>query len=702
MVEARALEANRRVLDAEQAGTRSTAPGGDLPLVRGRFFGRETVVRDVISLAHAHRVVTVIGSAGTGKTQTALQAAVRLRESGNLDVRYAGLSGIGDPALVPGAIASAVGLKSATGKPFVLVVDDCEQVAAAVAESLSAILAGTPGVRVLAANREPLGIAGEQIYRLPPLTLPQAAAFFTDRGASSNRGFDASGGREAIVRICGRLDGIPGAIELAAARADTLPLETIACSLDERFSCIGVAGATRRRTMHTMLEWSYDLLNDPERVLFRRLGVFAGAFGVEAVERVCGDGFDTRELHAALSVLAHMALVTSEPKPDRYRLLHPARDYAAELLAESGERDRLAAACARHFCDRARAVQRRYESGPATQTISVIGADLGNYRAVLHWSLVDGNDVAAGSALAAALDPYWHRGEAGVEGSFWIERALALVDANAQPAIASRLWNACALLANDEARYEAARRALSLAEKAGDAACEAWALIFVAADLHRTGRDDEALQAYSRSLETMRALGIRRGIAAALAGEAAILLGRANREAARERLTEAFHETNALEDDAGAVRGDLAELEFAEGDPKRALALAKEASDADHARRCVYRLALGQLEFARTDARKALQRALHDRDDLAIAIVLQHFALIEALIGETRTSARLRGYVDGRYGELGYRRGLTEEWSYQRLIETLQSRLSVSEIVSLAAQGAAWNERRAILEATHA
>ena len=127
----------------------------------------------------------------------------------------------------------------------------------------------------------------------------------------------------------------------------------------------------------------------------------------------------------------------------------------------------------------------------------------------------------------------------------------------------------------------------------------------------------------------------------------------------------------------------------------------EDARDSDRVQPRAYRPAPGQLEFARSDARKALQTALHARDDLTIAVVLQHFALIEALAGETRTAARLRGYVDGRYEELGYRRGTTEEGGYQRLIETLQRRLSVAEIVALAAQGAAWSELRAILETTH-
>ena len=545
-------------------------------------------MRDVVALAHAHRLVTVIGTGGIGKTQTALQAAQRLRDSGDPDVRYAGLSAIGDPALVPAAIASAAGMKKPDGplcdaltaffdgKRLLLVVDDFDRVAAAVAEVVSAVLAGASEVRVIAASREPLDISGEQIYPLPPLTLPQASVLFAERAAFSNRPFHVAGKTATIAGICSRLDGVPGAIELAAARADTLPLETIARSLEERFSRIDATGASRRRTMRTMVEWSYDLLNDRERTLFRRLGVFAGTFDAAAVERVCGDGIDPRDLRAALSVLSHMALVTAGPEASRYRLMQPARDYAAERLTESGERERLVAACANYFCERAAFAQRSYESGPATQPISAIGADLDNYRAVLHWALADRNDAAAGSALAATLGPYWHRAGAGVEGSAWIERALALVDETAQPAVAALLWNAFAAVCYGDARYEAARRALSLAEKARDATCEAWALTFVAAGLRQAGHDEDALQGYSRSLETMRERGIRRGIAAALAGEAAIYRDRGNREAARVRLTEALSELRALEDDAAAVQADLAELEFAGGDPKRALALTKE------------------------------------------------------------------------------------------------------------------------------
>ncbi len=671
-------------------------------------------MREVVSLAHAHRLVTIAGAAGAGKTQTALQSAVFLREADAWDVRYAGLAAIGDSALVPAAIASAAGLNDVphapfgdaliafvNGKKLLLVVDDCEGIASGVAAFLSAILAGTTEVRVIAACREPLGIPGEQVYRLPPLSHGQACALFTERSASFDRAFDPTGKTAAIAGICRRLDGIAGAIELAAARADTLTLETIEQSLEEPFSRAATS-APRPETMRVALEWSYALLNDLERTLFRRLGVFAGSFDLEAVERICAGGIDALALRGALSVLAHMGLVYGEPSTERYRLLQPAREFAAQRLSESGERELRAAAWARYFCDRAIAARRRYEVGRTKESTATFVADLDNYRAVLHWTLLESNDVAAGAALASALAPYWTQIRAGAEGAVWIDRALALVDESAKPALAARLWNARGWLAGADARHEIGRRALSLAETAGDAESAAWALTFVAGGLQRAGHSGEALQTYSRALEVMRARANARGIATVLAGEAAVYREREDHDEARARLAEALRELQALGDDCGPVAAELAELEFACGNPKRALELTKETPDGDRVRRCAYRLALGQLEFARADARKALQSALHARDDLTIAVVLQHFALVEALAGEMRTAARLRGYVDARYGDLRYRRGLTEEWSYQHLIEALQSRLSVSEIVALAAQGAAWSERRAILEATRA
>lgn len=635
------------------------------------------------ALTGTHRLVTLTGAAGIGKTQTAVHLAQRA--AGGTGAHYVSLREVGDPA-----VASVIFASDLDATVMVLIVDDAEP---AVAPALKALLDQHSNLRIVVTSRAPLGMLEERVVALMPLDVCEATILFSQRAAQSDAAFDAVAAAPQIAEVCRQLDGVPAAIELAAARAGTLALDTIARTLP-------ASGPAAYAT----IAWSYGLLNDSERMIFRRLGIFAGSFDAQTAERICDDVAGSYEVRAALSVLAHMSLVVeqSDGESPRYGLRSSVREYAREALRAADDADRVAGRYARYFCERAASVRKQIETGPSRRWVRALRADAENYRWVLHWTLAGGNDVAAGGALAAALAWYWRRSGAEGEGLLWIERALAKLDQETHPAAAARLWNAMASLHDRGTDGDAARRALATAEAANETECEAWARVFVAAHLQRTGAGTETLQSYALAAKTMRALGIRRGIAAALAGEATVRRDAGEMEAARRLLVDALAELQALGDDGdtGPVRSQLAELEFACGDVKRALELSKDTLERDRVRRCIYRLRLGQLEFARADARKALQRALRDRDDVAIAIVLQHFALMEASAGELRTAARLRGYVDGQYGQLHYRRGITEEWGYRRLVETLQNGLSVSEIVALAAQGSAWDEQRAILEAT--
>jgi non-specific serine/threonine protein kinase len=283
-------------------------------------------------------------------------------------VRFVDLAPLTGVGLVVDAIAAVIGAKieaelnaadalvrALEGTQTLIILDNCEHVLAESAEAVSALLRASGDVRVLATSREPLGLAGEMISRVPPLSLPdgkrspeevvrcEAVQLFVDRATAARAGFSLTPlNMEAVVEICRTLEGLPLAIELAAARAKTLTPQDIRARLSDRFRLL-TGGRGRHQTLRSTIDWSYDLLPENERALFRRLSVFAGGFDLQAVEAICGDSLDTIE-H-----LVDKSLVIVEQLSDerlRYRLLETLRHYAAARLAEVGEEE---AARERHF-----------------------------------------------------------------------------------------------------------------------------------------------------------------------------------------------------------------------------------------------------------------------------------------------------------------------------------------------------------------
>jgi predicted ATPase/class 3 adenylate cyclase len=354
----------------------------NLPLQLTSFVGRERELGEVARRLGAVRLLTLTGAGGVGKTRLALQTAAGLVEAHPDGVWLVELAPLADPALVPQAVAAAVGVREEPGRPLVatladalrpkhllLLLDNCEHLLDAAAALAAALLRACPGVRVLATSREALGLAGEAPYRVPSLALPapgstppvaaparpEAVTLFVERAAVAQPAFAVTDRTApAVVEVCRRLDGIPLAIELAAARVRVLPVEQLLARLDDRFRLLTGGGRTvppRQRTLRATVEWSHALLSEAERALFARLAVFAGGFSLEAAEAVgAGDGVPTDEVLDRLSRLVDQSLVVADEAADgtaRFRLLETLRQYAGERLAASGEaaaaRDRHAA-----------------------------------------------------------------------------------------------------------------------------------------------------------------------------------------------------------------------------------------------------------------------------------------------------------------------------------------------------------------------
>ncbi|MEV4381496.1 BTAD domain-containing putative transcriptional regulator [Streptosporangium sp. NPDC049644] len=386
------------------------------------FVGRAEDLAEVTRLLGTARLVTLVGPGGAGKTRLAIEVARRLP-----DVCYVELAPLPDGRRLPQALLAALGLRESgllampagaepvsrllaalAGRPLLLVLDNCEHVVEAAAELAARLLAGCPELRVLATSREPLGITGENLWPVRPLAPSPAALLFTDRASAVRPGLVLDGaGTEAVRRICGELDGLPLAIELAAARARTYELPELADRLDDRFRLLsrGSRGAeARHRTLRAVVAWSWDLLSGDEQVMARRLTVFAGGATAQAAARVCG----VPDAEDVLASLADKSLV--EVGGGRYRMLDTIHAYCAEQLEVAGESEALRRAHADHFLELARTADPHLRRSEQLRWLEILVAEHDNLQAALRRA-VEAREVELALGLLAALSSYfWMRG----------------------------------------------------------------------------------------------------------------------------------------------------------------------------------------------------------------------------------------------------------------------------------------------------
>jgi predicted ATPase/DNA-binding CsgD family transcriptional regulator len=411
------------------------AAGGvhGFPATLTSFIGRDEPLREVAGLMERHRLVTVTGPGGAGKTRLAGQVARRIADQFADGAWLVELAPVQEEAQVAGVVAAALGVREQPGVPaaeavaqvlarqqVLLVLDNCEHLIGAAAELCAGLLAVCDDVRVLATSREPLAIAGEARYRLGPLTLPgpeeagdgggsEAVALFADRARQVDAGFALTGeAGAAVAQVVRRLDGMPLAIELAAARVEALGVRQLADRLDDRFALLAGAdrlAVGRHRSLAAAVEWSYRLLGEQERRVFRAVSVFPGPFTLEAAEAVAGAGADPAVLHLVDCSL----LVPPRPGPDgraRYGMLETLRSYGAGQLAAAGEEDQAAAALARWALGVAEQAAVGLQTSTGEQDAARwLDAEDAAMRQVLAWAM--GRDREAALRLADALGWWW-------------------------------------------------------------------------------------------------------------------------------------------------------------------------------------------------------------------------------------------------------------------------------------------------------
>jgi predicted ATPase len=644
------------------------APAGDPPRPRTNlpreltsFVGREREVEAVTKLLGTSPLVTLTGAGGVGKTRLALRVGAELPGSYPDGVWFVDLTPLADPALVPKAVGAVLGLAETAHEPILttvitylrnrrllLVLDNCEHLVEACAGLAQAVLRSCAGASILATSRERLGVDGEVSWRVPSLrTLSpadlrpdgtdlvsvggrcDAIRLFVERARSVQTGFGLTEQNVApVAQVCWRLDGIPLAVELAAARVRVLTVEQIAARLDDRFRLLtdgSRTAARRHQTLRAAIDWSHDLLAESERVVLRRLAVFAGGGTIEAAEAVCADA--QIEPDQLLDLLAHLvdkSLVVVEEQADeaRYRLPETIRQYAAERLDESGEADEIGWRHADYYRLLAERAEPGIWGGSEMVWVRRVESEHPNLRAAVAW-FAERGDAESGMRLCGRLWGYWYARGQQVEIAGWLRSLLALPSA-AAPSIArgmalytlghaaymhgeyevargyaaeslslferfgERWWAAWAMavlghLARHSGDGAAARScymdALGLFVEVGHASSAAWVLGFLGELALRDGDDGAARAWFERSVATGRNAGDRYSTAGAVLGLATIALDRGDLSEARARYEEALgiaRDLGARPQTVQALRG-LGSVVRAEGDLPAAGALYAES-----------------------------------------------------------------------------------------------------------------------------
>jgi predicted ATPase/class 3 adenylate cyclase/DNA-binding CsgD family transcriptional regulator len=428
----------------------------NFPVQLTSFVGRGAQMTDVEKLLVDNRLVTLTGAGGAGKTRLGVEIAARIGAEFGDGVWYVDLAPITHPDLVPVTVAHVLGLPDQPGRStmdtllrfvrdrrMLVVLDNCEHLLDASAELVVALLRAAPRLTVLATSREPIGVSGEATWRVPSLSLAdEAIELFSDRARLAQAGFTVTGDNAAAVaEICGRLDGMPLAIELAAARVRALSLAEILEGLRDRFRLLtgGARTAVRRQqTLRASVDWSHALLSEPERVVFRRLAVFLGGFDLDAAQAV-GGGADMQRFQVLdlLSLLVDKSLVVADNSggATRYRMLETVRQYAAEKLGESGEADAVRARHRDYYTALAALLDAPARTGHE-QRLEQAETEIDNLRAAFAWSQ-DNSDIELALALASALQPLWLARGRVREGLAWLDAALTDLDAHHQQVAAA-------------------------------------------------------------------------------------------------------------------------------------------------------------------------------------------------------------------------------------------------------------------------
>ena len=624
----------------------------NLPLARTSFVGRERETLQVKRLLAMTKLLTLTGAGGCGKTRLALKVASDLVGAYSEGAWLVDLAPLSEGELVPQAVAQALGVPEQPGRPLtatledalrsrkmLLVVDNCEHLIEAVVGLVDSLLDSCPKLRVLATSRERLNAAGEVAWVVPSLTIPysrqeaytppelegyESVRLFVDRANQRDPFFELTlRNGQAVAQVCRRLEGIPLAIELAAGRMGMLSAEQLASRLEDFLKLLtgGLTADPRHRTLRATLEWSHELLSEPERVLFGRLSVFAGGWALEAAEEACsGEGIEQDEVLELLSELVDKSLVVAEAGEEempRFRMLEPVRQYGQERLQESGTAEWVTEHHAKYYLALAQEAEPELEGADQIRWMDRLEAEHDNLRAALSWAL-EGGQAELGLRLAGALRLFWVGRSHYREGRHWYEEGLKRGHSAPQQVRAKALFGAG----------------------------------FFTSSL---GENELARERFEDGLVLYRQVGDRRG-----AANCARFLGWIRFELGDwERAEELFEEALPLARESGSIRdtcnalSTLSYMAACRGDVKRArargeesLAIAREAGDTTSVAYASQFLAVtamlgGDYERAQTLFEAALEITRSTGNRKGQAVSLNNLGLVALCQGDYARAAKL-------------------------------------------------------------
>lgn len=711
-----------------------------LPAELSRLIGREAELAALRAALGQNRLVTVTGPSGIGKTRLAVALGHALADQFPGGARLIDLAPIADPALVEGALAAALGLRLAAGVPAaeaiagalgastsLLVFDNCEHLLGAAAPLADALLSRCAALTIVATSQEPLRIGAEAIFRLDPLALPPrdatadlenfgAIKLFVRRVEAADRHFRLTPENGAgVAEICRQLDGIPLALEMAAARVPSLGVEGLRARLKDRLKVLS-AGArstdARHRTLRGTVAWSFDLLAPGDQVIFRRLGIFAGGFSAAAaVAILAGEADEWSILDALFRLIDKSLVVADNGDPPRYRLLETPRLFALEQLEAHNETAATATRHAAHFeaflVDRYEA----WETTPDDTWLAGAAPELDNVRAALDWALGCG-DARTAISLAGAAARLWDKLALLGEGRRYLEQAEALVTDDIPAPETARLfrqignfWHnsdrprALAALARAEAIYRASGDKLNLGAVLalmgpvrsflGQQESGASALREAQEILEHSSYQKSLLNVFN-NLGVLAAIGEDMKGAREYFERALSLARRAGAASVEIRMLLNLAEAEFLlgNHDAAASRGQAAVTYMRGAGPQGNLGWALINLAA-------YQLTCGRRADAAETAREALA-LVRPIGGYILRACLQRWALLAAMADESFDAARLTGFIDAGYAAAEESRNLTEQRVHDDLVALLKIRLSTEDYARLMNEGAMLPEAQAV------
>jgi predicted ATPase/class 3 adenylate cyclase len=633
---------------------------GNLPASLDRFIGRQHDIDAIREWLRECRLVTLTGPGGSGKTRLALEVARSVGADHADGVWLVDLAPVDDEKLIAEATMAALGLRGGDAaardelrshldtRDTLLLVDNCEQVLGGAATLIAELLAWCPLMRVVATSREPLRVPGEAEYAVEGLAREEAAELFAER-VPGRRGIDD---RDAIERICAALEGIPLALELAAAKLRVLSLAELADRLDDQLAVLARGKRTapeRQRTLRATLQWSYDLLDEDQRVVFRRLGIFAGGFRLDAAEHVVADDQILRaRVIDLLEALVERSLLTSVAGGSgaRFRLLEPVRQYASERLGEAGERDALSQ---RHMEWVKRFARQAFLEFFVSQHESTvrISEEHPNICQALEFAIRNRDGVMAAKIVDALGYPWFTAGQP--DARLWCERVLAVVPDDAPAVTRAGALVATAIMRQEALQYDAAlellREARELYHSAKRVRGEAWALTWLGRDaFYRAPASLETRALFEEALALYRESDFPPGAGWALAYLANIALIAEDDELARQRAEEALE------------LGRSAQIGQVEGQALRMLAILDSRAD----------------DFENSDRRLAELIAIHEAAGNRAYLLAAHV--------EAADLAAARGDIARATSHLAAGAQLADDMPAERCLELIASAAYVAYV----------------------